>query len=66
MSLDELGNFVQKQSFQIDLPQPLLQGSRAVCNDLYDLVDEGMVRGDFPIPGIHEFFDYDRDKRVQL
>lgn len=64
MILDKLRYLIQHESFEINLPQPSLQRSSAMSYDAHHFLHKGLVRGDFPIPAVHQFLDEDCDDGI--
>jgi hypothetical protein len=59
-------NLIQGQLRDIYLAYPLFQGAGAMCNDLEDLIDKALVRGNLCVPRVHKFFDYNSEYGVEL
>lgn len=52
--IQQVWELVQQQTLDIDLPQSLFQGPGTVCDDVDNLCDKGLVRGDLIVPCLHE------------
>lgn len=52
--IQQIRELIQQQTLDIDLPQPLFQSPGTVCDDVDNLCDKGLVRGDLIVPCLHE------------
>lgn len=66
MRIYQSRDLIQEQTLQIHLPPPLLQLTRAVRDDVHQLVDEDMIRRELAVPRIHKVPNDDGDEGVEL
>lgn len=66
MPIEKLGELIEEQTSQVDLPESLLEGEGDVSDDLDNFGYEGFIWGDLVVPVLHKFPQDDGDEGVEL
>lgn len=66
MLVQHIRYLIEQQALQIDLPEPLLQSSRAVGDDVDDLGHKRFIRRNLAIPTLDELPHDDGKEGVEL
>lgn len=66
MLVQQIRYLIQEQAFQVDLPKPLFQCSRAVRNDVDDFCHKVLVCRNLVVPALYKLPQDDGQEGVEL
>lgn len=66
MFVQQIWYLVEQQALQIDFAKPLLESSGTVGDDMYNLSNERLIRGNLPVPTLYKVPQNDRYESIKL
>ena len=64
MAFNEFRDLIQDQTFDVQVPGPLLQSPSAMGNDANDFFYKAVIWCDFPIPAYDKFLNHNGDDGI--